>query len=69
MFSEKELAYLKSQRLARIATVSADGEPDVAPVGYTFDGHRFLVGGLDLKRTLKYKNAGATSCRTSASGP
>jgi pyridoxamine 5'-phosphate oxidase family protein len=60
MFSEKELAYLKSQRLARIATVSADGEPDVAPVGFAFDGEHFLVGGMDLKRTLKYKNAVAT---------
>ena len=60
MFSEKELAYLKSQRLARIATVSAAGEPDVAPVGFAFDGEHFLVGGMDLKRTLKYKNAVAT---------
>jgi pyridoxamine 5'-phosphate oxidase family protein len=60
MFSDKEVAYLRSQRLARIATVSADGEPDVAPVGFTFDGLRFFVGGIDLKRTLKYKNAVAT---------
>jgi pyridoxamine 5'-phosphate oxidase family protein len=60
MFSDKEIAYLQSQRLARIATVSADGEPDVAPVGFTFDGNRFLVGGIDLKRTLKYKNVVAT---------
>jgi hypothetical protein len=36
MFSEKEIAYLQSQRLARIATVSADGKPDVAPGGFTF---------------------------------
>jgi pyridoxamine 5'-phosphate oxidase family protein len=60
MFSEKEIAYLRSQQLARIATVSIDGQPDVAPVGFTFDGKRFLVGGIDLKRTLKYKNAKAT---------
>jgi pyridoxamine 5'-phosphate oxidase family protein len=60
MFSEKEIAYLQSQQLARIATVSADGEPDIAPVGFTFDGHRFLIGGIDLRRTLKYKNAKAT---------
>src|SRR5262252_5024118 len=60
MFSEKEVAYLKSQRLARIATVSGVGEPDVAPVGFTFDGQHFLVGGIDLRRTLKYKNAMAT---------
>lgn len=60
MFSEKEIAYLKSQRLARIATVSANGDPDVAPVGFTFDGQHFLIGGIDLPRTLKYKNAMAT---------
>jgi pyridoxamine 5'-phosphate oxidase family protein len=60
MFSEKELVYLKSQRFARIATVSSDGEPDVAPVGFTFSGNRFLIGGIDLKRTLKYKNAKTT---------
>ena len=60
MFSEKEIAYLKSQRLGRIATVSANGEPDVAPVGFTFDGQHFLVGGIDLRRTLKYKNAMGT---------
>ena len=60
MFSEKEIAYLKSQRLARIATVSADGEPDAAAVGFTFNGEHFLVGGHDLRRTLKYKNVLAT---------
>ena len=37
-FSEEEINYLQSQRLARIATVSADGQPDVAPVGFEFDG-------------------------------
>src|SRR5262245_42533083 len=56
MFSEKEIAYLQSQRLARIATVSSDGKPDVAPVGFAFKSGRFLVGGIDLKRTLKYTN-------------
>jgi pyridoxamine 5'-phosphate oxidase family protein len=56
MFSEKELAYLQTQRLARIATVSTASQPDVAPVGFDFDGVYFYVGGLDLSRTLKYKN-------------
>jgi pyridoxamine 5'-phosphate oxidase family protein len=56
MFSEKELAYLKSPPLARIATASSDGQPDVAPVGFEFDGTYFYIGGLDIKRTLKYKN-------------
>jgi pyridoxamine 5'-phosphate oxidase family protein len=53
MFSEKEIAYLKSQRLARIAT---ELQPDVAPVGFDYDGAYFYVGGIDLPRTLKYKN-------------
>src|SRR5262245_47408467 len=60
MFSEKEIAYIQSQRLARIATASPGGEPDVAPVGFTFDRDRFLVGGIDLRRTLKYTNAKAS---------
>jgi pyridoxamine 5'-phosphate oxidase family protein len=49
MFSEKEVEYLKSQRIARIATPSVlseeEGEgkngsipPDVVPVGFDFDG-------------------------------
>jgi pyridoxamine 5'-phosphate oxidase family protein len=33
-FTEEEIAYLRTQRLARIATVAADGQPDVMPVGY-----------------------------------
>jgi pyridoxamine 5'-phosphate oxidase family protein len=56
MFSEKEIAYLRSQRLARIATVSGGLQPDVAPVGFDFDGKYFYIGGLDLARTLKYRN-------------
>jgi pyridoxamine 5'-phosphate oxidase family protein len=56
MFSEKEIDYLKSQRLARIATVSKELQPDIATVGFDFDGTYFYVGGLNLPRTLKYKN-------------
>ncbi len=55
-FSEEEKAYLKSQRLARLATVSADGQPDVAPVGFDFDGTDFYIAGLDLPSTRKYHN-------------
>ncbi|HXG67084.1 MAG TPA: PPOX class F420-dependent oxidoreductase, partial [Blastocatellia bacterium] len=56
MFSEQEIAYLKSQRLARIATVSKAMQPDVAPVGFEFDGEHFYIGGLQQTKTLKYKN-------------
>jgi pyridoxamine 5'-phosphate oxidase family protein len=56
MFTEQEIAYLKSQRLARIATVGADGQPDVAPVGFEFDGTAFYVGGIDPVKTRKFRN-------------
>lgn len=56
VFTEKEVAYLKSQRLARIATVSPDAQPDVAPVGFELDGDSFYIGGMNLPATHKYKN-------------
>ena len=56
MFSEVEIAYLKSQFLARLATVSSDGQPTVDAVGFEFDGARFYIGGLALPSTRKYKN-------------
>lgn len=55
-FTEEEITYLRSQPLARIATVSADGQPDVAPVGFQFDGTYFYVGGHDPARTRKVLN-------------
>ncbi|GAA2404417.1 hypothetical protein GCM10010191_10190 [Actinomadura vinacea] len=58
-FSEEEIAYLRSQRLARIATVSADGQPDVVPVGFEFDGTHLFVGGIDPVKTRKFRNVEA----------
>jgi pyridoxamine 5'-phosphate oxidase family protein len=55
-FTGEEIAYLRSQPLARIATVGADGQPDVAPVGFEYDGSHFYVGGRDPRRTRKYRN-------------
>lgn len=56
MFSEAEITYLKSQYLARLATVSSEDQPTVDAVGFEFDGARFYVGGLALPSTRKYKN-------------
>ena len=59
MFSEPEVEYLKTQRLARIATVSLTGQPDVVPVAFEFDGKFFYVGSHSqdiFHRTRKYKN-------------
>jgi pyridoxamine 5'-phosphate oxidase family protein len=58
-FSEAEKAYLGSQRLVRVATVSAGGEVDVSPVGLHFDGERFVLTGLEMQRTMRWKNVQA----------
>src|SRR6266498_3689890 len=58
-FTEEEQTYLRSQRLCRIATVSPDGQPDVAPVGLEFDGAYFYIGGLDPAKTRKFRNVQA----------
>ena len=58
-FTEEEIAYLRSQRLARIATVGPGGQPDVVPVGYEFDGTFFYIGGIDPVRTRKFRNVAA----------
>ncbi len=55
-FTDEELAYLRTQRLARIATSSASGQPDVAPVGFGLDDDAVVSGGLDITKTVRYKN-------------
>ncbi len=61
MLSEKELAFVKTQRLLHIATVDPDGQPDVVPVGWEFDGTFFYVGGRENTTTRKYKNTQTAS--------
>jgi pyridoxamine 5'-phosphate oxidase family protein len=59
IYSEPETQYLKSQRLARIASVSSKGKPDVSPVAFEFDGNYFFVGSHSQEiflSTKKYKN-------------
>ena len=59
MFSDAEVEYMKTQRLCRFATVSADGQPDVVPVAFEFDGKHFYVGSHSqdiFHHTRKYKN-------------
>ncbi len=56
MFTNEELEYLKMQGTGRLATVSLSQQPDVAPVGYLFDGVTFTIRGINLAVTLKYLN-------------
>jgi pyridoxamine 5'-phosphate oxidase family protein len=55
-FSEEEIAFLLESRVARVATISADGQPHVVPVVYEFDGTAFYFAGWNLHKTLKFKN-------------
>src|SRR5919201_1081716 len=63
MFTPQERAYLQTQRLARLATVAADGKPTVDAVGFTFDDGRFYIGGRNLQGTRKYRNVAAGNRR------
>jgi len=68
MFSNAEIDYLKSQRLARIATASAKGVPEVSPVGFEFDGNYFWVGSHSqdiFARTRRYRNITGGNARVS----
>ncbi len=59
MFSKPEVDYLKSQHLARIATASRKGVPEVSPVGFQYDGKYIFVGSHDQKiffTTQRYNN-------------
>jgi pyridoxamine 5'-phosphate oxidase family protein len=57
MFTNGELAYMRSQRLGRIATVGPDGQPDNAAVGFQVgDDGMITVGGMDIARSRKGRN-------------
>ncbi len=56
-FTEEEAAYLRSQGMARLATVDGDGQPDVVPVAVEFDGTFLWVGGgATVRATRKVRN-------------
>jgi pyridoxamine 5'-phosphate oxidase family protein len=57
-FTEEEIEYLRSQSLARVATVGVDGQPDVVPLAFEFDGTAFWVGGSGaaVLDTRKFRN-------------
>jgi pyridoxamine 5'-phosphate oxidase family protein len=57
-FSESELSYLESQPIGRLATVRADGSPQVSPVGYSFNKEfgSLDIAGFNMSRSQKYHN-------------
>src|SRR5262249_12874220 len=50
--------YLRSQRLARLATVRPDGTPQIAPVGFHYNAELDVIeiGGRYLSQTKKVRN-------------
>jgi pyridoxamine 5'-phosphate oxidase family protein len=60
-FSTAELEYLESQPLGRLATVRADGSPQVSPVGFSYNDETGTIdiSGFNLSRSQKYRNAAA----------
>jgi pyridoxamine 5'-phosphate oxidase family protein len=56
-FTDEEVAYLRSQPVARLATVDGDWQPDVVPVAVEFDGTFLWVGGAGtVRHTRKFRN-------------
>jgi len=55
-FTELEIDFLRSQRLARLATASATGQPDVSAVGFGLDGDDIVSGGLDIAKTVRHRH-------------
>lgn len=57
-FTDKEIDYLRGQRLGRLATVGSDGSPHVVPVGFRLDadGRAIEVGGHGLSGSKKWRD-------------
>lgn len=57
-FNDAELTYMRTQPLARIATLDTSGQPDVVPVAFEFDGTFIWVGGSgeSVLGTRKFRN-------------
>jgi PPOX class probable F420-dependent enzyme len=57
-----ETAFVRSQRVARLATADAEGHPHVVPICYAFDGTRFYTPldekpkSVDAKQLRRVRN-------------
>jgi pyridoxamine 5'-phosphate oxidase family protein len=56
VFTAAETDYLRGQRMARLATASPTGQPDVAAVTFVLDGDSIVSGGFDITKTVRYGN-------------
>lgn len=60
-FTAEEIGYLRSQPLARVATLGPGGQPDLVPLAFEYDGEHFWVGGVGaaVAATRKFRNVAA----------
>ena len=61
-FTEKEIEYLKEQRLGRLATVGTNGEPHVVPLSFQYNKERDStdISGYNLGKSKKLRDIEAT---------
>ncbi|MGZ3601390.1 MAG: PPOX class F420-dependent oxidoreductase [Ktedonobacterales bacterium] len=57
-FTAQEIEYLGSQRLGRLATLSAMGEPHVVPVGFRYNAEldTIDIGGHNIGKSKKFRD-------------
>ncbi len=57
-FSDAEIAYMHSQRLGRLATVNAAGEPHVVPVSFRHNAELDVIdiGGHGISKSKKFRD-------------
>jgi len=62
VFTDSELDYLAGQRLGRIATVGANGQPHVVPTSFRYNAEHDAidVGGLRMSQTKKLRDVQRT---------
>lgn len=61
-FSDQELEYLAGQKLGRIATVGADGQPHVVPTSFRHNAEfdAIDIGGMRMSQTKKLRDVRRT---------
>ncbi len=59
VFTDKEIEYMASQKLGRLATVDAKGNPHVVPVSlrYNAEDDTVHIGGLRISDSRKWRDA------------
>jgi pyridoxamine 5'-phosphate oxidase family protein len=58
VFTEKEIEYLRSQRLGRMATIGPQGDPHVVPVAFRYNEEMDTIdiGGHSFPTRRKYRD-------------